>query len=54
MNIGKCKVDDIEWDVICKTCKKLSDYCKDCHKIYEDCKCYLGYMGVKKKHFIFR
>ena len=25
----KCKDDGIEWCEICKTCKKLSNYCKD-------------------------
>ena len=36
-----------------KLVKKLSDYCKDYNKICEDCKCYLEYMEVRKKHFIF-
>ena len=33
--------------------KKLSDYCLDHNKTCEDCKWYLEYAGVRKKHFIF-
>lgn len=50
----KCKNDGIEWCEIFKTCKKLSDYCKDYHKIYDDCKYYPEYIEVRKKDFIFK
>ena len=33
--------------------KKLSDYCKDYKKMYGDFKCYLEYMEVRKKRFMF-
>ena len=50
----KCKTcDEIESCEICKACTKLSDCCKDCNKIYEHCGCFLKYMEVTKKHFIF-
>ena len=49
----KYKDGGIGWWEIRKVCNKLSDYCKDCNKIYEDCKCYLKYIEVRKKHFIF-
>ena len=48
----KCNDDSNEWCKICKICEKLSEYCKDCSQMYEDCKCYLEYIEVRKKHFI--
>ena len=30
------QLDNFEWCEIRKDCKKLSDYCKECNKIYED------------------
>ena len=38
----KYKVNDIEWCEICKACIKLSHYCNDWNRIYED------FLGVKK------
>ena len=36
-----------------KLVKKISNSCKGYNKIYEDFKCYLEYIEVTKKHFIF-
>ena len=51
--IEKCKDNNLELVELCIACKKLSDYCKDCNKIYEDSKFYLEYIEVRKKHFLF-
>ena len=48
-----CKDDGIEWCEICKACTELLHYCKDCNKLYEDCGCFLKYMEVTGKYFIF-
>ena len=51
--IEKCKDNNLELVELCIACKKLSDYCKDCNKIYEDSKFFLEYIEVRKKHFLF-